>query len=257
MNQKVQDMSSEEVIDETTVKQEVAEAKKELEEETSEAEAKEESDAKKIKKNSNKKSNKPVRSKKYLTALALIDPAKIYTVDEAIEKVLETSIVKFDPTIEAHAKLSVSGIRGTIVLPAGAPKEKKVEIADEKSVDEIVSKIKSGKIDFDVLIATPTVMAKLAGSAKILGPKGLMPSPKSGTVAEDPKAAAEEIKSGKVEYKEDDQKNIHLAIAKSSFGKEKIKENLLAFVKILPKNKVLGLYLTSTMSPSVKVEIPK
>jgi large subunit ribosomal protein L1 len=100
-------------------------------------------------------------------------------------------------------------------------------------------------------------MPKLAAAAKILGPKGIMPSPKSGTVVEDTKAAAEEIKSGKVEYKEDDQKNIHLAIAKASFGKEKIKENLLAFTRILPKNKVTALYLTTSMGPSVKLEIVK
>lgn len=257
MSQKVQDMGSEEIIDESTVKKEVEEAKQELAEEIAEAKAESfsakamEDEAKK------KKSKKLVRSKKYLAAHALIDQEKLYPIEEGIDKVLETTIVKFDPTIEVHAKLSLTGIRGTITLPAGAPKEKRVKIANEKNVDEIVASVKANKIDFDILLATPSVMPKLAAAAKILGPKGLMPSPKSGTVVEDTAAAAEEIKSGKVQYLEDDQKNIHLAVAKASWGKEKIEENLQAFLKILPKNKVTGIYLTSTMGPSVKVEIPK
>jgi len=255
MSQKVQDMGSEEIIDESTVLKQAEEAKKELEEEIAQAKAEEAEEIKE--KVAKKKSNKSVRGKKYLAAHALIDQNNVYTVEEGIDKVLETTIVKFDPTVEVHAKLSISGIRGTISLPAGAPKEKRVKIADEKNVEEIVAAAKAGKIDFDILLATPAIMPKLAAAAKVLGPKGIMPSPKSGTVVEDTAAAAEEIKSGKVEYKEDDQKNIHLAIAKASFGKDKIKENLMAFLKILPKNKVTGIYLTSTMGPSVKVEIPK
>ena len=256
MGHKVKDMTSEEIIDESSVVKEVAEAKKELEEEIKEVEE-EVANEKKEKKAAKKKSNKPVRSKKYLAAYTLIDQEKFYPLADGIDKAIETSITKFDTTVEVHANLSISGIRGTITLPAGAPKEKRIAVADEKSVDEIVANVKAGKIDFDVLLATPAVMPKLAAAAKILGPKGLMPSPKSGTVVEDTKTAVEEIKSGKVEYKEDDQKNIHLAIAKASFGKEKIMENLLAFIKILPKNKVSALYLTTSMGPSVKVEIPK
>jgi large subunit ribosomal protein L1 len=255
MSQKVQDMGSEEIIDESTVKKEVEEAKQELAEEIAEAKAEEAEEVKE--KVAKKKTNKPVRGKKYLAAHALIDQNNVYTFEEGIEKVLETTIVTFDPTVEVHAKLTVSGVRGTITLPAGAPKEKCVKIADEKNVEEIVANVKAGKIDFDILLATPSVMPKLAAAAKVLGPKGIMPSPKSGTVVEDTAAAAQEIKSGKVEYKEDDQKNIHLALAKASFGKEKIMDNLMAFLKILPKNKVTGIYLTSTMGPSVKVEIPK
>jgi len=255
MSQKVQDMSQDVIIDEASIQKQAEEAKEELQEKIAEVEAEEE----KVEKKSAKarKPKKPVRSKKYMAAHALIDQEKLYPVEEGIEKVLETTIVKFDPTVEVHAKLSLTGIRGTIVLPAGAPREKRVKIADEKNVDEIVAAAKSGKIDFDILLATPAMMPKLAAAAKVLGPKGIMPSPKSGTVVEDTAAAAEEIKSGKVEYKEDDQKNIHLAIAKASFGKEKIKDNLQAFLKILPKNKVTGIYLTSTMGPSVKLEIPK
>ncbi|MFA5158643.1 MAG: 50S ribosomal protein L1 [Patescibacteria group bacterium] len=256
MNQKVEDMASEEIIGEDVVAKQVAEAKADLQEEIKEAKAEEKEEQKK----EAKKSDKPEKAKhgkKYLAALGLIDHDKVYSVDEAIDKVLETKVVKFDPTIEVHGKLALAGIRGTIILPAGAPKEKRITVADEKNVDEIVANAKANKIDFDILLATPAVMPKLAAAAKILGPKGMMPSPKSGTVVEDTKAALEEIKSGKVEYKQDEQKNIHLAIAKASWDKEMIKENLLAFIKILPKNKVTGLYLTSSMGPSVKVEIPK
>lgn len=257
MAQKVKEMVSEEIIDESTVKKEVEEAKKELKEEIAEEQAEEIAEQKKEKKTIAKKPRKPVRSKKYLAAHALVDQNKLYETSEAIAKVLETTVVKFDPTVEVHALLSISGIRGAIVLPAGTPKEKRVAIADEKTADEIITKVKAGKIDFDILLATPGAMPKLASAAKVLGPRGLMPSPKSGTVVEDVVSAEQEIKSGKVQYKQDDQKNIHLAIAKASWGQEKIKDNLQAFLKILPKNKVSALYLTSTMGPSVKLEIPK
>ncbi|MCX6812851.1 MAG: 50S ribosomal protein L1 [Candidatus Berkelbacteria bacterium] len=251
MGQRVKEMVSEEIIDETTVRQEVAEAKEEI----VKAEASQEE--KTEKKVAKKKITAKKRGKKYLDAQTKIDKNKVYSTQEAIEKIIETSVAKFDATVEIHAFLSVGNIRGMIVLPAGAPKEKKVFEISEKNIDEFLTKVKSNKIDFDLIIATPSVMPKLAGVAKILGPRGLMPSPKSGTVVEDTKVAAEEIRSGKVEYKQDGEKNIHLAIAKISFGPEKIRQNLEAFLKVLPKNKVLSAYLTSTMGPSVQIEIPK
>ena len=262
MNQRVKEMVSEEIINEKTVEKEVEEAKKELQEETKEAQEETEKEKRKGKKSASKKVEakklkKPFCGKKYLAAYALIDHNKLYEHSEAIDKMLETNVVKFDSTVEIHAKLSIGGVRGTIILPAGAPKEKRVMVADDKSVEDIITEVKGRKINFDILIATPSVMPKLAQVAKILGPKGLMPSPKSGTVVGDTKATIEEIKSGKVEYKQDEQKNIHLAIAKISFGKEKISENLEAFVRALPKNKVEALFLTSSMGPSVKLEIAK
>lgn len=252
MAQRVKEMVSEEIIDEGVVKKEVEEAKKELKEEN-----KEEPRETKGKKTGEKKPSKQKHGRKYLAAQAKIDPQKVYTLDEAIEKVLETSVSRFDGTVEFHAKLVASGIRGTLVLPAGAPKAKKiVEITDE-NVDDIIAKIKSNKLDFDILVAMPRTMPKLAAVAKILGPKGLMPSPKTGTVVENTAEAAAEFKIGKVEYKQDDQKNIHMGIGKISWGKEKIKENLETIIKVLPKNKILAFYLTSTMGPSVKMELPR
>ncbi len=266
MAQRVKEMVSDEIIDESTVKKEVEEAKKELEEEKAESSdaPKEKSEVGvptesvgKDKKTSVKKSSKPAHGKKYFAAKAKIEKDKVYSIDEAIDKVLQTSTSSFDATVEVHAKLAVANIRGTTILPSGAPKQKKVVEVTDANAEDIISKIKANKLDFDILIAAPSTMPKLAAVAKILGPKGLMPSPKSGTVVENTKEAMKEFKSGKVEYKQDDQKNIHLGLAKVSWGKEKIKDNLAAILKIMPKNKVSALYLASTMGPSVKVEIPK
>jgi len=257
MAQRVRDIVSDEIIDEDTVKKEVEEAKKELSKEKKKVEKEIEKGEEKKEKVKSKKPAKPKRGKKYFAAKAKIDKEKLYTLDEGIDKVLEISFVKFDPTIEIHCSFSTGGIRSTIILPAGAPTEKKIAEVTEKNIDDFIAKIKAKKFDFDLIIASTAVMPKLATVAKILGPKGMMPSPKSGTVVEDTKKAILEMKSGKIEYHQDDQKNIHLAIAKASWGKEKIKENLEVFIKSLPKNKILGLYLTSTMGPSVKIELPK
>lgn len=249
MGQRVQNVVSEEIIDESTVKKEVEEAREELRKDK-------EKDKPKSVTKEKKKDSRPKHGKNYFSAKEKIED-KLYPLDEAIDKVLETAKAKFDSTVEFHAKITMTGIRGMVILPAGAPKEKKVFEITETNIVDFSAKIKAGKFDFDMLITKPEMMPKVAPLAKILGPKGLMPSPKSGTVVEDTKTAMEEIKSGKVEYKQDDHKNIHLAIAKASWGKEKIKENAEVVMKILPKNKVAAIYLTSTMGPSVKVEIPK
>lgn len=258
MAQKVTEIVEEEIIDENTVKKEVEEAKKEFEKGQAEAVEEEKTEEEKAAdKRKAARAAKKAHSKRYHTEYAKIDHNQIYPIEEAIEKVLETSKVKFDATIEAHIRLSIGNIRSTITLPSGAAKEKKVAIVDDKNVEAFVAEVKTGKIDFDVLISTPSAMPKLAQLAKVLGPKGLMPNPKAGTVVEDTKTAAEEIKSGKVEYRQDGNKIIHIAIAKVSFGAEKIKANLEALIKALPKNKLVAIYLTSTMGPSVKVELPK
>ncbi|TSC93762.1 MAG: large subunit ribosomal protein L1 [Candidatus Berkelbacteria bacterium Athens1014_28] len=251
MNQRVVEMGSEEIIDESTVKKEVEEAKKEI------AKDEVETEGEKTEKKKPKIGKKHLRGKKYILQNNKIDREKVYSCDDAVDLVIKTAKVKFDATIELHARLSVDGIRGTLSLPAGAAKEKKVVEVTEKNIDEFIAKTKSSEFDFDILVATPQVMPKLAQVAKILGPKGLMPSLKSGTVVEDTAVAIAEIKSGKIEYKQDEKKNLHLAIAKVSFGKDKIAENLNTVLKVLPKNKVVSLFLTSTMGPSVKMEIPK
>ncbi len=214
----------------------------------------------------------------------MVDKDKVYTLDEAVELVKKTSNVKFDASVEVHARLgtdpkkSDQQIRSTVVLPHGTGKTKKVaafvgekdeKIAKEAGADlvcgeEEIKKIKdTGKVDFDIAVATPEMMPKLAIAAKVLGPKGMMPNPKTGTVDIDVKKMVEEIKKGKAAFKNDDTSNIHQSIGKVSFDNSKLKENFEAFIDALKKNKpttmkgiyIKALYLTSSMGPSVRVEI--
>lgn len=220
-------------------------------------------------------------SKAYREAKAKIEP-KLYDLDEAIELVTKLSKVKFDATVELHANLGIDTrqsdqmIRANVVLPKGTGKTVRVAvIADEAKAKELtavgadridneklISEIEKGKIDFDVLIATPDKMAALGKLAKILGPKGLMPSPKAGTVATDPVKAVQEIKAGRVELKNDPSGIIHVSVGKVSFSKADLASNAKAIIAALAKAKpanVKGTYLKSlavsaTMTPSIKVD---
>lgn len=196
---------------------------------------------------------KPRHGKKYRKLEEKIDQNKEYPTDEAIALALETNPAKFDATVELHVKLNIKekNVRGMVVLPGGVTKEKKVLEVTEDNVDEVVANVKAGKTDFDVMIADMKVMPKLAQLAKVLGPKGLMPSPKAGTVVADVKKAAEEIKGGKVEYRADKFNNIHMAIGKISFGAERIKQNYQAVVDHLPK-RIDSIHLTTSMGPSIR-----
>jgi len=221
-----------------------------------------------------------------MTALkAQVDANKVYTLDDAIKLVKETSKVKFDASVEVHVRLGIDPkksdqqIRTTVALPHGLGKSKVVaafvgaaheKIAKEAGADfiygeEDIKKIKdTGKIEFEIAIATPEMMPKLAVAAKVLGPKGLMPNPKTETVGTDVKKMITELKKGKASFKNDDGANIHQIIGKVSFDADKIKENYTAFMDTLKKVKpggVKGTYLkaifmTSTMGPSIKVEVP-
>ena len=223
-------------------------------------------------------------SKRMSDLETMVDKNKVYTLDEAIELVKKTSNVKFDASVEVHVRLgtdtkkSEQQIRSTVILPHGTGNtlkvaafvgEKDEKIAKDAGADlicgeEEIKKIKdTGKIDFDIAVATPEMMPKLAVAAKILGPKGMMPNPKTGTVDADVKKMIEEIKKGKAAFKNDDTGNIHQAIGKVSFDDAKLKENYEAFVEALKKVKpttlkgiyLKSLYLTSSMGPSIKVEI--
>ncbi len=218
-----------------------------------------------------------------MTALsAKIDKNRVYPVDEAIALVKETSGVKFDASIEVHANLGIDPkkgeqqVRATVVLPHGTGKNKKVAAfvgpekekeAKEAGADfvygeEEIKKIKdTSKIEFEVAVTTPDMMPKLAAIAKILGPKGLMPNPKTETVGPNVKKMIEELKKGKITFKNDDTSNIHQAIGKVSFTNEALKENYLAFTDALNKAKPAtqkGLYIknltiTSSMGPALKI----
>ena len=218
------------------------------------------------------------RSKKYTAVSKLVDASKIYELKEAVELVKQTTTVKFDATIDLSFRLNVDPrqadqqVRGTIVLPHGNGKTKKVlaitskvEDAKEAGADiaggkEMVDKIKSENwFDFDVIVATPDMMGEIGKIARILGPKGLMPNPKVGTVSPDIAKAVKDIKAGKVEYRVDKEGNMHVSVARVSFDTDKIVENIEALTGAIVKAKpaaVKGTYIKNavmhtTMGPAI------
>lgn len=226
------------------------------------------------------------RGKKYQDSAKLVDRSKQYDPIDAMELVTKTAKAKFDETVEAHIKLGVDSrhadqqVRGAIVLPHGTGKTAKILVfakgpkADEATAAgadyvgemELVTKIQSENwFDFDVVVATPDMMGVVGRLGKVLGPKGLMPSPKAGTVTMDVAKAISEIKSGKIEYKLDKTNIIHCPIGKVSFGKEKLNENFQALMGAVIKAKpsaAKGQYLrsvvvASTMGPGIKVSSSK
>ena len=224
----------------------------------------------------------PKRGKKYREAVQSFDKTAQHGVSEAMELVVGTAKAKFDETIEVHIKLGVYGrhadqqVRGAIVLPNGTGKSKKVLVfakgpkaqeaeaagADYVGAEEMAQKIQTENwFDFDVVVATPDMMGVVGRLGKLLGPKGLMPNPKSGTVTMDVQKALEEIKAGKVEYRLDKTNIIHTPIGKASFGAEKLEANFRALMEAVIKAKpaaAKGQYLRSvtvsaTMGPGIKV----
>ena len=224
----------------------------------------------------------PKRGKNYKNSLTEFDKTELYDVEQAMEIVIKTSKAKFDETIELHTRLGVDGrhadqqVRGAIVLPHGIGKTKRVLVfakgpkateaeeagADFVGAEEMAQKIQSENwFDFDVVIATPDMMGVVGRLGKILGPKGLMPNPKSGTVTMDVAKAIEEVKAGKVEYRLDKSNIIHTPIGKASFGPQKLAENFETLIGAIIKAKpaaAKGQYLrsvtvASTMGPGVKI----
>ncbi len=224
------------------------------------------------------------KGKRYLEASKLIEKNKAYEVNEAMNLVLQTGTAKFDETIELHMRLGVDPkhadqqVRGVVVLPNGTGKSVKVLViakgakadeataagADYVGAEEIIAKIQNeGWVDFDVCVTTPDMMGLVGRIARILGPKGLMPNPKSGTVTMDVTKAIKEIKAGKVEYRLDKTAIIHVPVGKKSFGAEKLIENMNVVVEAIQKAKpaaakgtyIKSVSIASTMGPGVKVNI--
>lgn len=222
------------------------------------------------------------RGKNYVSAASAIDKTKQYETLEAMDLVISGSKAKFDETVEAHFRLGVDGrnadqqVRGVVVLPHGTGKSVKVLViakgekakeaqeagADFVGAEDMIEKIqKENWVDFDVCITTPDMMGLVGRIARILGPKGLMPNPKSGTVTMDVKKAIGDVKAGKVEYRLDKTNNIHVIIGKVSFGKEKLAENFEVILAAINKARpaaAKGTYIKSatlatTMGPGVKV----
>lgn len=194
-----------------------------------------------------------LRGKKYREAVALVDKDKQYTAEEAVALAKKSSYSSFEGAIEAHFKVKTEGVRGMIVLPHGTGKSKKVAVAD----DETIEAIAAGKIDFDILLATPAQMPKIAKFAKVLGPKGLMPSPKAGTVTDDIEKVKSEIGGGRVEYRVDKTGVVHASIGRASFTDVQLVENFRVLEAVLLSSKILSISLSATMGPGVKVEISK
>ena len=224
--------------------------------------------------------------KKYVESAKKIEATKLYDIDEAIALAVETKTAKFDETVEVHVRLGVDSrhadqqVRGAVILPNGTGKDvrvlvfakgDKVDAAKEAGADylgdaDTVAKIMNeGWMDFDVVIATPDMMGTIGRLGKVLGPRGLMPSPKAGTVTMDVAKAVEEAKAGKIEYRLDKTNIIHCPIGKVSFGAEKVKENFDALLDAIVKAKpetAKGQYIKScvvatTMGPGVKINPSK
>jgi len=191
------------------------------------------------------------RSKAYIEAKAKIDNTKTYSVKEAIKLVKDTSYSKFDGTIEMHLVIKKKGFSANVKLPYSTGKKRKVEIADEKTIEKLIK----GKVDYDVLLATPDMMPKLVPFAKILGPKGLMPNPKNGTLIKE-KKDAKKISANSITLKtEKAQPIIHTIVGKVSQKISELEENIEAITKAIGKKQITKGYLTATMSPSVKIKL--
>ena len=226
------------------------------------------------------------KGKRYAEAFKQIDRSALYDVDEAITLLKNVAKAKFDETVELHIRLGVDGrhadqqVRGAMVLPHGTGKSKKVLViakgdkaeaakaagADFVGAEDMIEKIqKENWFDYDVIVATPDMMGLVGRLGRVLGPKGLMPNPKSGTVTFDVDKAINEIKAGKVEYRLDRENNVHVSIGKISFDNEKLADNLNALMEALVKARpsaAKGTYLrsvtiTSTMSPGIKLNAAK
>jgi len=262
----------------------IKEAKEKQAKEARKAEAKDSEKSTEV-----KKTVKPARSrteragKNYRKVAELIDKSKTYSLSEALELAVKTNPVKFDASVELHANLGVDpkqadqNVRDTVVLPAGTGKSVRIAVftegdgvkqaldagADIAGGDDFLQKLDKEQIEFDVLISMPALMPKLGKYAKLLGPKGLMPNPKSGTVTTDVIKAVQEAKAGKLEYRVDPSGIIHVAIGKVSFGKDKLLSNANAVVLSIKSSKPASLkgtyiksaYISTTMGPSIKTEI--
>lgn len=223
------------------------------------------------------------RGKNYRKLAEQIDKTKVYDIKEAVALVVKSSPVKFDATVELHIRLGVDpkqsdhNIRGTVILPSGSGNKVKVAVlaegddakkalaagAESASMDELFASLDKEQISFDVLISTPVLMPKLSKYARLLGPKGLMPNPKSGTVASDVAKAVKEATTGRTEYRIDSTGIVHMGVGKISFGPDKLLANLETVLTAIKNSKpsnlkgnyITSIFLTSSMGPSVKVQI--
>jgi large subunit ribosomal protein L1 len=223
------------------------------------------------------------RSKRYKADAAKVDARKKYVVDEAVKVLKSMTPTKFDPSVEVALKLAIDpkkseqAIRGSVSLPKGIGKARRVIVfadgedaraakemgADEVGMDDLAKKIEGGFLDFDVAIALPRTMKVISKLGKVLGPKGLMPSPKNGTVTEDVKTAVREFKAGKIEYRNDAAGNVQAAVGKLSFSEEDLKANIEAFLEHIRSVRpatvkgtfIEGASISATMGPGIALAV--
>ncbi len=222
------------------------------------------------------------KGKRYIAAKEKIEKTKAYTIGEGLELAAETATARFDETVDISGRLGVNPkhpeqmVRGSVVLPNGTGRKTRVLVfargekeaeaaeagADFVGGEEMVEKVRGGWLDFDATVATPDMMGSVGKLGKILGPRGLMPNPKLGTVTFDVAKAVRDLKAGKVEFRVDKAGNIHVPIGKVSFGKDKLRENLLTLMEAVVKAKpsaskgvyLRSLYLSTTMGPGIKLD---
>lgn len=197
-----------------------------------------------------------VRGTKYKEAVMKVEPGKLYPISDALELLRKVTLTKFDGSVELHINTSEKGLRGQVQLPHGTGKKVRVAIADAESIDKIVESVEKGKIEFDALVAHPSVMGRLAKVAKFLGPKGLMPNPKNGTISPTPEKVARKLEAGEISWKtESEFPIIHQVIGKMSFKDNQLEANFKEIVKAIGNMKIKSITLKSTMSPGIKVQI--
>jgi large subunit ribosomal protein L1 len=238
------------VVEGTEIKPEF----KKLIEEVEEGKGQETSDKKQAKKQKKARA----RGKKYVEMSSLVEKNKTYPLSDAVTLVKKTSFTKFDGTVELHVNLNPASLgdkkdmRGSVSFPHGIGKEVRVVVAD----DAVIADVEKGEINFDILVAAPSMMPKLAKVARILGPKGLMPNPKNGTVTADTDKRVKELSQGQVNFRtEPDQPLIHLIVGKVSFEDKKLVENIQAALKAIGTGKIAKATLAATMGPGVKVAL--
>jgi large subunit ribosomal protein L1 len=276
-------------VDTTTEEVKTAKAGKRSEKALKEAEEKEAKEARKADKADADAADKPKqhanptrsrlerRGKNFRKAAEQIEKGKSYTLGTALELAVKTNPVKFDASVEMHINLGVDprhadqNIRDNLVLPAGTGKKVRVAVfddapaegADISGVEAILKDLDKGIINFDILVATPMQMAKLGKYARVLGPRGLMPNPKSGTVTTDINKAVAEAKAGRVEYRVDSTGIVHVAVGKVSFGAKKLEDNARALLASIKGNKpasvkgnyIKAIHLATTMGPSITIDV--
>lgn len=224
-----------------------------------EAKAKIQTQTKEPSKKSKLKSTKKQRSNSYNTVAKIIDRNKKYSLKEALDLLPKLKRAKFDETVELHINTIEKNVSGNVTLPHGTGKQIKVEIVnqteDPKHVEEIVKKVEAGNIDFDILIATPDAMPKLARIARFLGPRGLMPNPKNGTITPKPNDVAKKFQGGQINFKTEAKFPIlHLSVGKVSFGEKKLTDNITAAITAVQTKNIKDATIKSTMSPGIKLD---